>query len=100
MSADKYVRIDEKEDTGQQLKDDDISTLVSKDDVPENDNEEDDDDTTNPKCKDITINQAKDSISTLIAHFEQTSAILTSDDIKRNSAALDNTWPLSNAHCR
>ena len=64
-------------------------TLVSKDDVPENDNEEDDD-TTDPKGKDITINQAKDSISTLIAYFEQTSAILTSDDIKRNSAALDN----------
>ena len=61
----------------------------------ENDNEEDDDDTTDPKGKDITINQAKDSISTLIAYFEQTSAILTSDDIKRNSAALDNLWPLS-----
>ncbi|KAL3852778.1 hypothetical protein ACJMK2_016394 [Sinanodonta woodiana] len=94
MSAEEYVRIDEKEETGQQLNNDIILTLVSKDEVPDNGNEEDNEDTTNPKEKDITISQAKDSKTTLISYFEQVSAIFTCDDIKHNSEALENIWPL------
>ena len=51
MYAKVYIWIDKKEETGQELNDDDILTLVSKTEVPDNDNEEDDNETINLKEK-------------------------------------------------
>ena len=71
MTPEEYVSIDDTEENGQQLTDDDILALANRDEVSEIQDTVDDDSTTEPEIKDITLSQARESMQTLIAYFEQ-----------------------------
>ena len=65
MTAEEYVGVDEKEETGRHLNDDDIMKLVSREEIPEVADEEDDEE----PSRDVTVFEALESIRILINLF-------------------------------
>nr|XP_022346078.1 uncharacterized protein LOC111138416 [Crassostrea virginica] len=62
VTAEEYVGVDEEEETGRHLNDDDIMKLVSREEIPEVADEEDDEE----PSKDVTVFEALESIRILI----------------------------------
>lgn len=93
LSAEDFANIDGDESTGQQLSDDDILTLVSRE-VAEN-ADDDSGESSDPARKDVSSKEAPHCISKLISYFDESMSSCSSDDTKTNTDALDFLWKLS-----
>ncbi|XP_062578214.1 tigger transposable element-derived protein 6-like [Saccostrea cucullata] len=94
MTAEEYVSVDAEEETGQHLTDDDIMTLVSREEVPEIADKDDEEEEVR---KDVTFSQASGGIKMVISFFEQTSTSATSIDMDKRRAYLDHLWEMLDA---
>lgn len=102
LAPEEYVRIDEEEETGHRLTDDDIICLVERSDVydaaggVDGDDDGDDDDEIDEVSakKDISLTAAKDHIKGRISHFEQVVPNQTLKDMNYNMEALDFLWKM------
>ena len=84
LSPEAYVGIDDQDETGDQLTEDDSVTLVdSQDDA------EDDDDNEETIRKDVTIGEARHHIEELICFFEQSATGMSPTDVTANCNYLD-----------
>lgn len=93
MTAEEYVGVDEEEETGRHLNDDDIMLLVSREEIPEVADEEDDEE----PSKDVTVFEASESIRILINFFEQS----TSAELEKKRSYLEHLWEMKETiHCQ
>ena len=79
LSADEYVDIDNEEETGQTLSDEDILDLVQDKDQT-TDSDTDADDTSDPVQPEVSLAQAHRGLEDAIAYFEQTTSGEHSED--------------------
>ena len=87
-----YVGVDEEEETGRHLNDDDVMKLVSIEEIPEEADEEDEE-----PSKDVTVFEALESIRILINLFEQS----TSAELVKKRTYLDHLWEMKETiHCQ
>ena len=92
MTAEEYVGVDEEEETGRHLNDDDVMKLVSIEEIPEEADEEDEE-----PSKDVTVFEALESIRILINLFEQS----TSAELEKKRTNLDHLWEMKETiHCQ
>ena len=74
ISAEVYVSIDNVEETGQQLQDADILTIVRGTTEETSQEEEEEEEEEDQRLEDVTLKQARDSLGIAIAYFEQTAS--------------------------
>lgn len=96
LSPEAYVNIDDQEETGHRLTEDDIIILVDgrEDDADTGDDDDDDNnDSEEAGQKNVTIGEARHHIERLIVFFEETTPNASSANV--NSNFLDTLWKMS-----